>query len=71
MKHNNIHIMGIPEGEEREQGIENLFEEIMTGNFPTLVKIKDIQIQGRSQTGKMKKQAPKERKREFSRKRTK
>ena len=30
MKHNNIHIMGTPEGEEREQRIENLFEEIMT-----------------------------------------
>ena len=26
MKHNNIRIIGIPEGEEEEQGIENLFE---------------------------------------------
>ena len=26
MKCNNIHIIGIPEGEEIEQGIENLFE---------------------------------------------
>ena len=26
MKHNNIHIIGIPEGEEEEQGIETLFE---------------------------------------------
>ena len=26
MKHNNICIIGIPEGEEEEQGIENLFE---------------------------------------------
>ena len=26
MKHDNIHIIGIPEGEEEEQGIENLFE---------------------------------------------
>ena len=26
MKHNNIHIIGIPEGEEEEQGIENLSE---------------------------------------------
>ena len=32
--------MGIPEGEESEQGIENLFEEIMTENFPNLVKKK-------------------------------
>ena len=40
MKHNNIHIMGIPEGEENKQGIKNLFEEIMTKNFPNLVKEK-------------------------------
>ena len=33
-KCNNIHMMGIPEGEESKQGIENLFEEIMTKNFP-------------------------------------
>ena len=26
MKCNNIHIIGIPEGEEEEKGIENLFE---------------------------------------------
>ena len=32
--------MGIPEGEESEHGIENLFEEIMTKNFPNLVKEK-------------------------------
>ena len=37
--------MGIPEGEESEQGIENLFEELMTENFPNLVKKKIIQIQ--------------------------
>ena len=29
MKRNNIHIIGIPEGEEEEQGTENLFEKIM------------------------------------------
>ena len=40
MKCNNIHIMEIPE-EENEQGIENLSEEIMTENFPSLVKEKD------------------------------
>ena len=32
MGHNNIKIVGTPEGEEREQGIENVFEEIMTEN---------------------------------------
>ena len=45
MKHNNICIIGVPEGEESEQGIENLFEKIMTENFPNLVKEKDTQIQ--------------------------
>ena len=32
MKHNNICTMGIPEGEESEQRIKNVFEEIMTAN---------------------------------------
>ena len=45
MKHNNIHIMGIPEGEESEQRIKNLFEEIMTEKFPNLVNEKDTQVQ--------------------------
>ena len=31
MKCNNIHIIGIPEGEEEEQGIEKLFEKVMMG----------------------------------------
>ena len=37
MKHDNIHIIGIPEGEEEEQGIENLFENVMMENFPNLI----------------------------------
>ena len=45
MKHNTIHIIGIPEGEEEEQGIENLFEKVMMENFPNLVKEKVTQIQ--------------------------
>ena len=45
MKHNNICIMEIPEGEESEQGIKKLFEEIMTENFPNLMKEKDTQVQ--------------------------
>ena len=40
MKHNNIQIMGIPEGEKSEQGLENLFEGIMTENFPSVVRKK-------------------------------
>ena len=45
MKHNNIHIIGIPEGEEKEQGIENLFEKVMMENFPNLMREKVAQIQ--------------------------
>ena len=33
MKRNNIRIIGIPEGEEEEKGIENLFEKVMMENF--------------------------------------
>ena len=45
MKGNNIHIIGIPEGEEEEQGIENLFEKVMMANFPNLKREKVTQIQ--------------------------
>ena len=34
----------MPEGEEEEQEIENLFEEIMRRNYPNLVKEIDIQV---------------------------
>ena len=37
--------MGVPD-EEREQEIENLFEKIMTENFPSLLKEIDIKVQG-------------------------
>ena len=36
-KCSNIQIIGVPEGEEEEQEIENLFERIMKENFPSLV----------------------------------
>ena len=36
----------MPEGEEEEQGIENLFENIMKEKFPNLEKEIDMQIQG-------------------------
>ena len=42
-KHSNIKIMGVPEGEEEEQEIENLFEKIMKENFPNLAKEIDFQ----------------------------
>ena len=35
----------MPEGEEKEQEIGNLFEQIMKENFPNLVKEIDIQVQ--------------------------
>ena len=44
MKRNNIHIIGIPEGDE-EQGIENLFEKVIMENFPNLMREKVKQIQ--------------------------
>ena len=37
-KRSNIRIIGVPEGEEEEQKIENLFEQIMKENFPSLSK---------------------------------
>ena len=37
-KHSNIRIIGVPEGEEEEQKIENLPEQIMKENFPNLAK---------------------------------
>ena len=33
-KRSNIQIVGVPEGEEEQQAIENLFEKIMKDNFP-------------------------------------
>ena len=45
IKCNNIHIISIPEGEEEEQGIENLFEKVMVENFPNLMREKVTQIQ--------------------------
>ena len=34
----------MPEGEEEEQGVENLFEKMMKENFPGLVKKIEIQV---------------------------
>ena len=43
LKRSNIRIIGVPEGEEKEQKIENLFEQIMKENFPSLAKEIDFQ----------------------------
>ena len=45
IKHTKIHIIGVPKGEEREKGAENLFEKIIAENFPNLGKETDIQVQ--------------------------
>ena len=42
-KHSNNQIIGVPEGEEEEQEIETLFENIMKENFPILTKEIDFQ----------------------------
>ena len=41
VKHYNICIIGLPEEEKEDQGIENIFEEIINENFPNLMKEKD------------------------------
>ena len=52
MKRNNIRIIGIPEGEEEEQGIENLYEKVMMENIPTLRREKVTQMQETQRTPK-------------------
>ena len=42
-KCSNIQIIGVPDGEEQEQEVENLFENIMKENFPNLAKEIDFQ----------------------------
>ena len=42
-KRSNIRIIGVPEREEEEQKIENVFEQIMKENFPNLAKEIDFQ----------------------------
>ena len=45
IKRNNIHIIGAPEGEEREEGPKKIFEEIIVENFPNMGKEIATQIQ--------------------------
>ena len=45
LKWSNIHIIGVPEGEEKEQEIRDLFVKTMKENFPNLVKEIDMQVQ--------------------------
>ena len=50
MKRNNIHIIGTPEGEEEEQGIENMFEKVMMENFPNLMREKVTTYPGNTES---------------------
>ena len=45
IKCTNIHIIGVPEGEEREKGTEKVFQEIIAENFPNMGKESLTQIQ--------------------------
>ena len=42
-KHSNIRIIGVSKGGEEEKDMENLFEQIMKENFPSLAKEIDFQ----------------------------
>jgi archaeosine-15-forming tRNA-guanine transglycosylase len=51
IKRPNLRIMGIKEGEEvQTKGIRNIFNKIVTENFPNLEKVLPIQIQESSRT---------------------
>ena len=58
LKCSNIQIIGVPEGEEQQQEIKNLFEQTMKENFPKLVKEIDFQEVQEAQSPK--KVGPKE-----------
>ena len=45
IKRNNIRIIGVPEGEEREKGHKKIFEEIIVKNFPNMGKEIATQVQ--------------------------
>ena len=44
-RHNSIHIIGVPEGEEKEKGPEKIYEEIIAENFPNMGKETVTQVQ--------------------------
>ena len=45
IKHNNIHSIGVPEGEKTEKAPEKIFEEIIVENFPNMGKEIATQVQ--------------------------
>ena len=44
-KHSNIYMTGVPEGEQKQEEIGNLFEKIVIKNVPNLVKEMDMYVQ--------------------------
>ena len=45
IKHTNIHIIGVSEGEEREKGPEKIFEEVIAENVLNIGKETIIEVQ--------------------------
>ena len=45
LRRKNIRLIGIPEEAERDRGPQNIFEQIITENFPNLEKETGIRIQ--------------------------
>ena len=50
MKHSNVRVIGIPEGVEKERGLEEIFEQIVAENFPHLAKETSIRVQEAERT---------------------
>ena len=47
IKHTNIHIIGVPEEEEREKGLEKILEELVVENFHNMGKeiiVREVQV---------------------------
>ena len=50
MKRSNVRIIGIPEGVEKDRGLEEIFEQIVAENFPNLAREKSIRVQKAERT---------------------
>ena len=50
MKHSNVRTIGIPEGMEKERGLEEIFEQIVAENFPNLAKETSICVREAERT---------------------
>ena len=50
MKRSNVRITGIPEGMEKNRGLEEIFEQIVAANFPNLARETNIRVQEAERT---------------------